>query len=305
MRKLSYLIGAISIVLLVFAGIGITLSSLGNHETPPSSVGYKYTEPLFGKAEFVGLQTGPTSTGLVWRQRVINIPITPLSFEESFRGRDGILAKDNLKIEFGMNLVLQVRQEWIQQYVEGYTTLLTTGEVTPEDIAHNVDFQSRLVYNENLRQPLRTFCREEVENFDGLKVKDNTGHIGTNLMTRAEKLCEGTPFKVVSVNIGAPQSPPIVVEATNERLGKTQELEQRKTEVEIAKRDKEKRRIAALGIAEAMGKVNAMLTPEYILHEALQAHAKMVAAPNHTTIYAPQGQTVILPTPAPTTGSQK
>lgn len=283
-------------VLLVI-GLVMVPFNVGNHDTPASYVGYVTEEPIFGESKFVGLQVGPTSTGMKWRRQVVNISITPYSFEESFRGQDGVLAKDNLKIEFAVHIVWQVDPKLVKEFVENYTSLLSEVKLSQEDIDHKVDEWIRDAYDNNIKQPIRTFAREEVERHAGLEIKDHTGQIGKNLFDRATQLCAGTPFKIISANIGAPQPPTKVITAINSRQSKIQLLEQKKTEVEIARKDKERRIIDARGVAESMEKISESLTDEYLLHAALEAQRKMVKSPNHTTIYVPAGAnpTIMVP----------
>jgi regulator of protease activity HflC (stomatin/prohibitin superfamily) len=59
--------------------------------------------------------------------------------------------------------------------------------------------------------------------------------------------------------------------------------------LDIVKKQAEQRRQEAEGIADAMGKINAKLTPEYVQYEATKAQLAIVNSPNHTTIYIPVG----------------
>ena len=74
-----------------------------------------------------------------------------------------------------------------------------------------------------------------------------------------------------------------------EKLATTQKLEQKKTEIEIERRDAERRFVQAEGIAKSMDVINQKLTGQYLQHEAIEAQKMMVGSPNHTTIYIPVG----------------
>lgn len=73
------------------------------------------------------------------------------------------------------------------------------------------------------------------------------------------------------------------------KMAATQELLQRDTMIDIARKDNLKRTIEADGIAKAMDTIQTKLTPMYLQHEAIEAQKAMVGSPNHTTIYIPVG----------------
>jgi regulator of protease activity HflC (stomatin/prohibitin superfamily) len=62
---------------------------------------------------------------------------------------------------------------------------------------------------------------------------------------RVSGLTRDTPFEVRSIVVGNIQYPPEIVDAVSRKLAATQELERKNTEIEIARREKEKRIIEA------------------------------------------------------------
>src|SRR5258708_72387 len=72
---------------------------------------------VFGHEEFVGLQTGPTSSGRGWLLRVI-VSVTPYTYDEDFSGPDTVLSSDSLKIAFRVHLVWRVRPDRVKQFME-------------------------------------------------------------------------------------------------------------------------------------------------------------------------------------------
>jgi regulator of protease activity HflC (stomatin/prohibitin superfamily) len=94
---------------------------------------------------------------------------------------------------------------------------------------------------------------------------------------------------VRSIVVGNIQYPPEVVDAVSKKLAATQELERKNTEIEIAKREKEKRIVEAEGIARATEIISQRLTSSYLQYEAIKAQRETINAPNHTTIYIPVG----------------
>jgi regulator of protease activity HflC (stomatin/prohibitin superfamily) len=94
---------------------------------------------------------------------------------------------------------------------------------------------------------------------------------------------------VRSIVVGNIQYPPEVVDAVSKKLAATQELERKITEIEIAKREKDKRIIEAEGIAQATQIISQRLTGAYLQYDAIKAQRDTINSPNHTTIYKPVG----------------
>ena len=88
---------------------GIFFFGSTNPVTPAGYVGYLTRGAVFGHERFVGLQTGPTSSGRGWLLHVTNVSITPYTYDEDFNGADTVLSSDSLKISFRVNLVWRVR----------------------------------------------------------------------------------------------------------------------------------------------------------------------------------------------------
>jgi len=255
---------------------------LGSHNpvTPAGYVGYLTRGAVLGHERFIGLQTGPTSSGRGWLLHVINISVTPYTYDEEFSGADTVLSSDSLKIAFRVHLVWRVRPDRVKQFVENFSTLGPND--TPDRIVE-------IAYRNFLREPLRTYARDEVQKYKGLEIKDNIARIGDTLTARVLKLTNDTPFEVRSVVVGNIQYPPEIVDAVSKKLAATQELERKNTEIEIAKREKDKRIIEAEGIAQATQIISQRLTGAYLQYEAIKAQQATVNSPNHTTIYIPVG----------------
>jgi regulator of protease activity HflC (stomatin/prohibitin superfamily) len=267
------------ILALGIAGL-VYLVGSSNPVTPAGYVGYLTRGALFGRARFEGLQTGPTSSGRGWLLHVTNVSVTPYTYDEDFSGSDTVLSSDSLKIAFRVHLVWRVRPDRVKQFLEQFSTL-GVGD-SPEAIV-------QVGYRNFLREPLRTYARDEVQKYKGLEIKDNIAPIGDALTARVLKLTGDTPFEVRSIVVGNIQYPPEVVNAVSQKLAATQDLERKNTEIEIAKREKEKRIIEAEGIAEATQIISQRLTSAYLQYEAIKAQKEMVSSPNHTTIYIPVG----------------
>jgi regulator of protease activity HflC (stomatin/prohibitin superfamily) len=274
--------GALTALLVIAAIAGAVVWFLGsaNPYTPAGYVGYLTRGSVFGKAEFVGLQNGPTSSGRGWLLDVVNISITPYTYGEDFSGDSAVLSKDNLKISFRVHLVWRVVPDKVRDFVEKYSTLQR---------ADNPDKIVAVAYQNFLKEPLRTFARDEVQKLNGLEVKDQISELGDRVMKRVNALIGEAPFEIRSVVVGNIQYPVEVADAVSKKLAATQELERKNTEIEIMKREKEKRIVDAEGVAKAMEIINQRLTPQYLQYEAIKAQREMVGSQNHTTIYIPVG----------------
>jgi regulator of protease activity HflC (stomatin/prohibitin superfamily) len=259
---------------------GIFLAGSSNPVTPAGYVGYLTRGAVFGHERFVGLQTGPTSSGRGWLLHATNVSITPYTYDEDFSGADTVLSSDSLKISFRVNVVWRVRPDRVRQFVEKFSTL------NPNDTS---DAIVRVAYRNFLREPLRSYARDEVQMYRSLELKDNIAHIGADITARVLQFTADTPFEVRSIVVGNIQYPPEVVDAVSRKLAATQELERKNTEIEIARREKDKRIIEAEGIARATQIISERLTAPYLQYEAIKAQRDTINSPNHTTIYLPVG----------------
>jgi len=255
---------------LVLGLIGCT-----NPSTPAGYVGYVTKHPYTMPARFYALQTGPTSTGLGWRLEVTNISVTPVTSTEQFTAQNAVLAKDNLHIEFRAHLLWKVDPQNVKALVEKFGGI----GVNPEQAA----------YDNYIKEPFRTYTRDEVQKYNGLDVKDNIDAIGSAVQGRILKLTEGTPFTIIGVVIGNIQYPQTVAESVANKLAATQVLEQTTIEIQTAKAKAQIREAEAEGIAKAMETINQKLSPLYVQYEAIQAQEKMVNSPNHTEVFIPVG----------------
>ncbi len=259
----------------LFAVLALGVIGCSNPSTPAGYVGYVTKHPYTMPERFYELQTGPTSTGLGWMLEVTNISVTPNTSTEQFVGPTAVLAKDNLHIEFQAHLLWKVEPENVKIFVEKY------GETGENPLAS--------AYNNFIKEPFRTYTRDEVQKYNGLDIKDNIDTIGSAVQDRILKLTQGTPFTIISVVIGNIQYPQTVADSVANKLAATQVLEQTTIEIQTAKAKAQIREAEADGIAKAMETINQKLTPIYVQYEAIQAQQKMINSPNHTEVYIPVG----------------
>ncbi|TMB16940.1 MAG: hypothetical protein E6J59_17720 [Deltaproteobacteria bacterium] len=273
MAKIGRVFTVLALTVLAFAGCG-------NVQTPAGYVGYVTQGAILGRSRFYALQTGPTSSGLGWLLHVVNVSVTPYTYSEEFAGDSAVLSRDNLRVSFRVHLLWKVDAERVKDLVEHYTTI-ELGK-RPEEVV-------RVAYDNFLREPLRTYARDEVQKLNGLEIKDRITEVGDLIAKRMGTLSKDTPFAVISVVVGNIQYPQEVANAVAEKMAATQVLERKQTEIEIEQREAQKRVVQAEGVAKAMAIINERLSAQYLQHEAIEAQKAMVGSPNHTAIYLPVG----------------
>jgi regulator of protease activity HflC (stomatin/prohibitin superfamily) len=263
----------------------VWLIGASNPYTPAGYVGYLTRGAVFGRASFVGVQRGPTSPGRGWLLNVTNISVTPYTYDEDFTGDSAVLSRDNLKIAFSVHTVWRVDPERIPLFMERYSTT----EMNDERSGKSPETIVQVAYGHFIREPLRTFARDEVQRRDGLEVKDALIPIGDGVLQRIRTYAAESPFIISSVVVGNVQYPAEVADAVSRKLAATQELQRKDTEIEIERKERTKREVQAQGIANAMQIIRGQLSPMYIQHEAIESQKAMVNSPNHTVVYIPVG----------------
>jgi regulator of protease activity HflC (stomatin/prohibitin superfamily) len=282
----SLIVRALSLLVVVsLAGLAfVWLIGAHNPYTPAGYVGYLTKGAVLGKSRFYGIQKGPTSAGRTWLLDVTNISVTPYTYTEEFTGAQAVLSRDNLKISFAVHTVWRVDENRVPLFMERFSTTVSDGntEKAPDAVV-------RVAYSNFVREPLRTFARDEVQRRPGLLVKDQLIPIGDAVLSRVRQYAADSPFVIGSVVVGSVQYPEEVADAVSRKLAATQELERKDTEIEIERKERTKREVQAAGIANAMQIIRGQLNGLYVQHEAIEAQKLMVNSPNHTTVYIPVG----------------
>jgi regulator of protease activity HflC (stomatin/prohibitin superfamily) len=282
--RLRSSVALVGLSLAVFFGGIIWLIGARNPYTPAGYVGYLTRGAVFGKSTFYGVQRGPTSAGRSWLLDVTNVSITPYTYTEDFTGEDAVLSKDNLKIAFRVHTVWRVDEARVPLFMERFSTTVSDRghEREPDTIV-------KVAYGHFIREPLRTYARDEVQQRNGLEVKDALIAIGDAVLGRIRAYAADSPFTITSVVVGNVQYPAEVADAVSRKLAATQELQRKDTEIEIERKERTKREVQAQGIANAMQIIRGQLSGMYIQHEAIEAQKAMVNSPNHTVVYIPVG----------------
>jgi len=270
-----------------------------NPFTPAGYVGYLTKGAVIGQSRFYGVQRGPTSPGRTWLLHVTNISVTPYTYTEDFVGDEAVLSRDNLKIAFRVHTVWRIDDGRVPMFMDRFSTT-----VTRDAVERDPDAIVKTAYTNFVREPLRTFARDEVQRRNGLEVKEALMPIGDAVLARIRQYADSTPFTITSVVVGNVQYPAEVADAVSRKLAATQELQRKDTEIEIERKERTKREVQAQGIANAMQIIRGQLSAMYIQHEAIEAQKLMVGSPNHTVVYIPVGPmgvpiTGTFPTTAP------
>src|ERR1044071_6309942 len=158
------------------------------------------------------------------------------------------------------------------------------------EVERDPDTIVKTAYGNFVREPLRTFARDEVQRRNGLEVKDALIPIGDAVLERIRAYSQGSPFVITSVVVGNVQYPAEVADAVSRKLAATQELQRKDTEIEIERKERTKREVQAQGIANAMAIIRGQLSGMYVQHEAIEAQKGMVGSPNHAVVHIAVGQ---------------
>jgi len=271
------------VVSLAFGGLAWLVGS-SNPFTPAGYVGYLTKGSVFGQSRYIGTQRGPTSPGRQWLLAVTNVSITPYTYTEDFSHDDAVLSRDNLKIQFRVHTGWRVDDNQVPLFMDRFSTTVANQQLEKEP-----DAIVKVAYANFIREPLRTFARDEVQRRNGLEVKDDLIAIGDAVLSRIQAYANDSPFAVNSVVVGNVQYPEEVATAVSRKLAATQELQRKDTEIEIERKERTKREVQAQGIANAMQIIRGQLSGMYIQHEAIEAQKLMVNSPNHTVVYIPAG----------------
>jgi hypothetical protein len=253
---------------MVLAGLALAISAIGygNHHTPPGHQGYIRTQPFVTAAEFVGVQTGPTSTGLVWRQQVVNIDIRARTFSEDMK----ILTAERLELHFTAHARIRLRDDSIKSLVE--------------------NFGGEDWYEANVQQQFRSIVRSKVQSLEAFDVKNQMEQIAEDTLAELQERYADTPVEFLSVNIGNIDYPAVVVESVVRKFVTNEDNERKDIELEIAQRQIDIGIAEAQGVADAQRVIRTSLDPMFLQYEALKAVEELAESPNTTFVIMPTGE---------------
>lgn len=240
------------VIALGFAGTIVYSLGATNAYTPAGYEGYVYRQPLaIGQREFIRVQSGPTSTGLSWRQFVTNIDMRINTYSEELQ----IFSSDNLEIAFEAHVRIRLRPGTAREMVERYS---------------GVDW-----YANNVRRPYTTAVREAIRQRDAFAIKDEAAKVSMVILERLRREYAETPFEFISLTIGNISFPKSVQGRVIENLASEQRRQRMIVEQQIAEARAGIREVKARGEAEAQQIEQLTLTPLYVQHEAAELYREL------------------------------
>ena len=257
---------AIVMGLALVVGIGIARVGCVNRHTPAGHEGYLRSNPIAGAGAYVGSQRGPTSTGLVWRQEVINIDMRPHTYSEDM----SIITAERLPLAFRAHARIQLRKGSVRAVVE--------------------KFGGENWYPANVRDQYRSEVRAKVQALDAFAVKARSGEIAEAVLGDMRKRYEGTPIEFISVDIGDITYPQVVVDSVIRKVVTNEDNERKDIELRIAQRDIDIGIAEAEGVADAQRIIRTTLDPMFLQYEALGAIEALAGSNNTTFIIGPMGK---------------
>lgn len=260
---------------LAFAALGMVACT--NHVTPEGHQGYVYEAWQLERARYVETVTGPTSTGLTFRKRVINVDIRPKNYTEAFT----VLSKDNLLVGFQAHARVSIRPNAIKPLVEEYGSgdLVTSAN----------DAEAPEWFVRGVRQPYRSAVRDFVYTLEAYAIQTKTQEISASILQRLRDEFAESPIEFEAISIGNIAYPPAINAEIQRKLAAEQDLERMGRELQIAEQEAQIMVTTAKGRANAQRIVNETLTPLYVQHEMLESFRELARSPRVTLIAAPTG----------------
>jgi len=253
-------------ILTVVLVAGLSRAGCVNVYTPAGHEGYLKSKPIFGAAEFVGIQVGPTSTGWVWRQEVVNIDVRPKTYSEVMT----IPTKDRLQLSFRAHARIRLRRGRVKDVVE--------------------KFGGENWYKANVQDQFRSAVRAEVQQLKAFEVKSRMSEISDAVLAAMKVRYKDDPVEFLSINIGNIEYPEKVVAAVVDKFVTNEDNDRKDIELKIAQRQIEIGIAEAQGVADAQQIIRTTLDPMFLQYKALQAIEDMAASPNTTFLVMPYSE---------------
>lgn len=266
----------------------LALGACTNEVTPEGFQGYIFHVPLLvGEAGFVGTQKGPTSTGVTWRQYVVNVDVRPKNYTEDFQ----VLSRDNLLVGFQAHARIAIRDSGVKQLVEELGSGQPVGQDGPPEW-----------FVRAVKQNVRSAVRDTVYTYDAYDIQAKTQDIGTKILQRLRDEYAETPIEIEAISIGNITYPEAINAEIQRKLAAEQDLERMGRERQIAEQEAQIMVTQARGRAAAQRIVNETLTPLYVQHEMLEGFRALSKSPRVTIVSTPTGDgsspvLVSVPTP--------
>lgn len=261
-------VGPLVVIVVILSILAIALLSkfgCANHHTPAGHEGYIRSKPWLGSGEYIGLQRGPTSTGWVWRQDVINIDMRPRTYSEDMKIRT---AKGS-DLQFKAHVRIQLRKAGVKDIVE---------KLGGEDW-----------YQANVQKTFQRAIREKVQVLEPFEVKGEILNISADVLRVMKEEYKNRPIEFLSVDIGNIQYPETIVDSVIKKFVTYQENERLDIELKIVQKQMEIAVAEAKGTADAQRVIGKTLDPLLLQYEALRAIDQLSGSKNTTFLLMPQG----------------
>lgn len=267
--KLLARLGPAVMVTALTAVLGVYVLShvgCGNHHTPPGNEGYIRAKPLLGSGHFVGVQKGPTSTGWVWRQDVVNIDVRPRTFSELMT----IRTSQGSDLTFRAHTRIKLRDGGVRVIVE--------------------NMGGANWYEANVQKSFQRAIREKVQTLEPFAVKNQSLEIADVVLAVMRDEYKDSPVEFLSVDIGDIEYPEAIVESVIKKFVTIEENQRKDIELEIAQRQIDIGIAEAEGISDSQRIIRRTLDPMFLQYEALGAIEQLAGSPNTTFVVVPMGK---------------
>ena len=266
---------------LMLAPVALALVGCDNVQTPQGKVTYLYKDARwYRSASFEGAQKGPTSTGWVWQMSGTSFDYRDKTYNEPFE----ILVKDDINVSFEASVIVSIRsdQDSVREMIEGW------GE---------------LKFYENLvKEPFRSITREVVGSYESREIRASRQAISEKIKELLAAKLDSYEQMFAALNPKVYRKVPLTIESVNidnleypeqlrDVISRTRELEkqlqQKETELEIAKKDKERVVMRAGSLAKRMATIAGTLDDEYITNYAIEVAKKIATSGCPTVVIIP------------------
>jgi len=265
---------------LTLVPFALALVGCDNVQTPQGKVTYLFKDARwYRSASFEGAQKGPTSTGWVWQMSGISFDYRDKTYEEPFE----ILVKDDINVSFEASVIISINsnQEGVREMIEGW------GDKFYENL---------------VKEPFRSITREVVGSYESREIRANRQAISErikDLLTAKldsyeqafgalnPKIYKAVPVNIESVNIDNLEYPQQLREVISRTRELEKQLQQKETELEIAKKDKERAVMRARSLAKRMATIAGTLDDEYITNYAIEVAKKIATSECPTVVIIP------------------
>lgn len=253
-------------ILLLLGVAAMSRVGCNNHHTPAGHAGYIRSTPIVGAGEFVGTQLGPTSTGYVWRQQLVNIDIRSTTRSEELT----IPTSDRLRVDLRAHARIRPNPEMIRELVD--------------------TFGGENWYVSNVRDQFRSAVRNRVQVLNPFEIKTKMRQIGDDVLEDMRKRYEGKPVIFESVDIGDINYPKQIVDAVVRKLVTNEDNDRAEIQAAIASEQIRIGIAEAEGIAQSQEIIRKTLDPMFLQFEALRAMEDLADSKNTNFLIMPVSQ---------------